>query len=347
MLVRLLALVVAVHANDGLDIAVSLKGKHVKLSKSEQLGEWLELKDEMYNKKGFYQWKSQKEGFVMKNKDSNEVSCHVKSNAHSEFELKVGFDCNMIEKEKSTAETSAADASARFRSKLKTAGKFTPLQYPKLQPLDPNVAKSALGSHGASGNKAVKLPTAEGDLRVEHREQQELDQVDLGKISTPYDPSNTWVANKAMKNAPYVDAGVDREVNERMFDFFKQHPQYHSPEANWRAARLWKHEISAGQGGRGVSDADGESMWGANSCNMLKKVPVGWPDVPDVQCETYAISPMGYWGCKWLFEDGTCGNIQFYPTIRWDGLDAYRTKNHDPEDAEIEQNGAFPATHGH
>lgn len=42
-----------------------------------------------------------------------------------------------------------------------------------------------------------------------------------------------------------------------------------------------------------------------------------------VQCKHYAVSPMGYWGCDWLFEDGTCGNTEFFPTIRWDGLDAY------------------------
>lgn len=344
----------SVHAEDthGLELGISMLGIHLEVPKSHQMSSgWLELNDEQYNSHGFYQWKPLKQGFVMKDKNSKQVSCHVKSNEHAaESEIKLGLDCDVKENVLlSVASKTAAHATSRFRAKLKN--KFSPLSSPILKALNPSA--QAEGALGLDGTKALgvidtDVISSEGNPMEERTEEKMLDQIDLGRGSKA-PPASHWSANSEMNDAPFVDAAVDREVNQRMFEFFKKHPSYHSPEANWRSARRWKAEL--GQGAPGAAtDMDGSddpsatptNMWSLNSCSSSSKVPVGWPDVPDVKCANYVVSPMGYWGCKWLFEDGTCGNIQFYPTIRWDGLDSFVLQNHDEADEAIKQNGAFP-----
>jgi len=375
---------VGVAAKPDLDVQVSLKGEHVELSKQSQLAEWIELKDEKYNAKGFTHWKPQTEGFLMKNKDTNILSCHVKAKANDKSAMNIGFDCAVMNKQDGKVVQSAAAAGARFAA---VSEKFTPIQEGhNLKPLDPELqytfeqdAAGAQASHGTWGrevniddsvfegeNNNANQDIEQASEKDEREEQRFLDRVDVGPgdlfheeeaemqtrnhnfghVHRTSKGQHLDVPYPKMVDTPYVDAGVDREVNDRMYEFFKKHPQYHTPEAHWRAARKWKSILtqSENKGGHNAAGAGaGNGMWQSNSCKDDQKVPVGWPDVPTMKCRHYAISPMGYWGCQWLFEDGTCGYIQFYPTIRWDGLDSYKTRNHDPEDEDILVNGAFPA----
>jgi len=376
------ACVLGAFAEQGIGSDVSLKGEHVELSKDAQKAEWMDLKDEKYNSKGFYQWKAQPEGFILKNKDSTLVTCKVKSKNPIEGKIKVDFDCN----EKAAASDgevvdSALSAHARFRAKLKQ--KFTPIQEGhKLKPLDPDLQFTFEqdGHQGASSGtwgRDVNIDDSvfEGETnnafqdieqaseKDEKLEQEFLDKVDVGpgdlfhdeeakeqthkkynKVIRKSKRESSHVPHANMVDTPYVDAGVDREVNDRMYEFFKKHPQYHAPEAHWRAARKWKGILASSENSEnipGQEGGQGQSMWSHNSCDDDSKVPAGWPDVPTMKCRHYAVSPMGYWGCQWLFEDGTCGYIQYYPTIRWDGLDSYRTKHHDPADKALEHKGIF------
>jgi len=377
----LVALVIGAAAKPDLDVKVSLKGQHVELSKEEQSSEWIELKDAKYNAKGFTHWTAQAEGFLMKNKDSNTLSCHVKSNANTADEMTVGFDCKVMDAKDGKVVSSAGAANARFRASL--GSKFTPIQEGHaLKPLDPALqytweqdAAGAMASHGTWGrevniddsvyegeNNNANQDIEQASEKDEREEQRFLDRVDVGPSDLFHEEEAAEqshihkhghilrtskgemlaVPYPTMVDTPYVDAGVDREVNDRMYDFFKKHPQYHTPEAHWRSARKWKGILEASEGGKKAA-----SMWQANQCSDNQQVPHGWPDVPALKCRHYAVSPMGYWGCQWLFEDGTCGYIQYYPTIRWDGLDSYKTRSHDKEDEDILVNGAFPAPNLH
>jgi len=233
---------------------------------------------------------------------------------------------------------------------------------------------------GESDNAALDIESeSELDQRMEQRY---LNHVDVGpgnaldeenERDTQHPPqfykkslrTKLVHAHSGLIDVPYVDAGIDRIVNEKMFEFFKKHPQYHTPKAYWLTAQRWRkwmrmsgdEEDSAGlygnhgkglgngEGGEGMFNggdggdggADGDEgpngMWKRCPENVPKK----WPDVPRVQCKHFAVSPMGYWGCDWLFEDGTCGNTEFFPTIRWDGLDAYVMPKPNPDVAPGEQ----------
>lgn len=147
-------------------------------------------------------------------------------------------------------------------------------------------------------------------------------------------------------NVPYVDAGTDRVVNEHMFAFFKKHPQYHTTKAHWITAERWKKWMlmsgdeadSRGLNGkeseaRAPGDGDSATPWKKCPENISKE----WPEAPQIQCNHFAVSPVGFWGCKTLFEDGTCQKTEFYNNIRWDGLDAYPIPKGNPDAAPGQQ----------
>jgi hypothetical protein len=201
----------------------------------------------------------------------------------------------------------------------------------------------------------------EVDIRMQHRF---FDHIDVGpgnaideenERDTQHRPTyykkslrkNSHVAgdHANLIDVPFVDAGTDRVVNEHMFNFFKKHPQYHTSKSHWLTADRWKKwmilsgdeenvvglsgggmagDIAGAEGGAGGS---GGGMWRGCPENIPKK----WPEVPRVTCKHFAVSPMGYWGCESLFEDGTCQKTKFFPTIRWDGLDAYPMPKPDPD----------------
>jgi hypothetical protein len=383
-----------------LGATVSLEGQHVELSKDQQLAEWMDLDDDKYNSKGFYHWKPQRDGFILKNQDSNVLSCKVKSSQHNAAEaaMSVGFDCAVQNGGPVSLAEVANTANSRMRAQLR--GQFTPIQRGSvMEPIDLDEAYETYMNRGASHrNKDFSVYQGEehnADENTEgepdnsivdpsiaseydtHKEQLWVNQIDMGykeKLTMP--SRNVMEPHSDLLDVPYVDAGVDREVNNHMFEFFKKHPQYHTPQAHWRSARKWKEILDRAQGRGTVADAtedehglggndgddisdeaggadaghgegheggdDNKGLW-QNTCQSQSKVPQGWPDVPTLKCKHYAISPMGYWGCKWLFEDGTCGYIQYYPNLRWDGLDSYVTNHHDmPEDVPIIKHGAFP-----
>mmetsp|Transcript_20933 Transcript_20933/g.41494 ORF Transcript_20933/g.41494 Transcript_20933/m.41494 type:complete len:441 (+) Transcript_20933:38-1360(+) len=154
-------------------------------------------------------------------------------------------------------------------------------------------------------------------------------------------------------DVPYVDAGIDRVVNERMFQFFKKHPQYHTPKAYHLTAERWQRWMAmsgdesdvmgggaapVGMGG-GEKTAMGQTGAGVGiwKTSCPETVTKGWPDTPRPMCQHYAVSPLGFWGCKSLFEDGTCTQVEFYKDMKWDGLDAYPMPKKNPDAPEGEQ----------
>jgi len=163
---------------------------------------------------------------------------------------------------------------------------------------------------------------------------------------------NEWKSRAGLIDTPYVDAGVERVVNQHMFKFFKKHPQYHTPKALWITADRWrkwmlmsgdesnahglygdKRGPASPEGGAGSPDMSEESMW--KRCP--EKVHKEWPETPRVQCKHFAVSPVGFWGCQSLFEDGTCQKTKFFDNIRWDGLDAYPIPKGNPDAEKGEQ----------
>jgi hypothetical protein len=368
---------------------VSLHGRAVNLTKSEQRIQWYDLKDAKYNAKGFTQWKPTPEGFLLKNTvDKFQVAClaNVGKATDNGNKMSMSFKCSdpmpqdVIDVMKSDSKKTAF---------LQQGAKFTPLMEKNLLPLDPKLLyehEQESGRQASSGtwsrdqdidDRVNEGESNNADLDIEAEseldqkmEQRYLDHVDVGpgnaldeenERDTQHPPqfykksTRKKIVHKhsGLIDVPYVDAGIDRIVNEKMFQFFKKHPQYHTPKAYWLTAQRWRKWMRMsgdesdeaglygnhgagtgnGEGGEGMFHGDG-GMGGEGGPDgdegpngMWKRcpenVPKRWPDTPRVQCKHYAVSPMGYWGCDWLFEDGTCGNTEFFPTIRWDGLDAY------------------------
>jgi len=354
---------------------VSLKGVAIDVPKDVQKGaSWIQLKDEKYNKEGYDHWKPTAGGFLLKNKTGRQLECLMHGSEKSGKNMKVGFNCAKVgEKEKA----------GRTAALIEKASRFTPLMSQTLVPLHPKLIDTLADNERFAMNDINDANVEGEEDRNEKSESEELhyliDKVDVGSKQPKH--LKLTSREKMFKDVPYVDAQVDREVNQRMFEFFKNHYQYSHPEAHHAAARLWKFLIEQqagnkhlftsdsdegtdgttdlsslptelkrqldahgddGLGGAGGADGAG-GMW--HGCNG-GQVPVGWPDVPTLKCKSFAISPTGYWGCDWLQDDGTCGNIQFYPFVRWDGLDAYPVSGDHQDQGGDGGNGDFIAHAG-
>jgi len=392
VLVACLAAFASAGLSADINAQVSLHARAVNLTKSQQKVQWYALKDSKYNSKGFTMWKPSPEGFLLKNTiDNFQVACNanVGKPVNKGEQLSMSFKCtdpmpqdviNLL-KSKDTKKTAFIQQKAKYTPLME---KFPmKAQDPKLlyehEQESGRQASSGTWSRtddiddrvyeGESDNAQMDIESAsEIDQRMEQRY---LDHVDVGpgnaldeenERDTQHPPQfyKQSVRKKIIHphngliDTPYVDAGIDRVVNEKMFEFFKKHPQYHTPKAYWLTAQRWRkwmrmsgdesdsaglygnhgEGLGNGEGGEGMfhgadgdSGGDGDGIW--KSCP--ENVPKKWPDVPRVQCKHFAVSPMGYWGCDWLFEDGTCGNTEFFPTIRWDGLDAYVMPKPNPD----------------
>jgi len=372
-----------------INVQVSLHARSVNLTKNDQKIQWYNLKDSKYNSKGFTMWKPTGAGFLLKNTvDKFQVACsaNVGKTTDKGEKLQMSFHCSEPMPQEVLDVLNKKATKTAF---IQSGAKYTPLMEKELKPLDPKLlyeheqeagrqASSGTWSQnqdiddrvyeGESDNAGMDIESAsELDQRMEQRY---LNHVDVGPgnaldeenerdtqhpASIQKESVRTSIHHKhsGLIDTPFVDAGIDRIVNEKMFEFFKKHPQYHTPKAYWLTAQRWRkwmrmsgdesnsaglygnhgkglgngeggegmfHGDEGGDGTDGPSGNEGPSgIW--NRCP--ENVPRKWPDVPRVQCKHFAVSPMGYWGCDWLFEDGTCGNTEFFPTIRWDGLDAY------------------------
>lgn len=329
-----------------------------ELSKTEQGPGWHSIKIPDLMSKGFTQWKSTPAGFVMKNADY-QVACQ----GHIKY-MKVTCSPPMPQAAVSFLET---------KTTKKLEQKYTPLSSPVLKPLNPTLhyEHEEEKGHSTWGNKFnIDDAVNEGEqdnsdldseLETERdmsTQQQFFDRIDVGpgnaideknELDTKHKPTyykqsgrsehKVVTGRTALNDVPYVDAGVERVVNEHMFSFFKKHPQYHTPKAYWLTADRWRQwMLMSGDesNSRGLyGEADGHGPPGGMSPMAAggghgvwkptcpEKVSANWPEGPEVQCKHFAVSPVGFWGCDSLFEDGTCIKSKFYNDIRWDGLDAY------------------------
>mmetsp|Transcript_33203 Transcript_33203/g.65177 ORF Transcript_33203/g.65177 Transcript_33203/m.65177 type:complete len:424 (-) Transcript_33203:207-1478(-) len=351
----------------GYDITLSKAQQKAFASKT-----WFELHDKNYNSRGFNMWKPTNTGFLVKSKKGFILDCSAGAGADKGKHVAVKFECAKHAKNDPrfrAAAHSNSDAAAgakmgsfklfgheikykiktpfsrkitlpgSFASHLKITSfkqEYTPRQSKHIVPLDKQQMIDSLDRQRRLAND-IDDTDYEGETDG-HQENPDEDRwarrLDQGSEHSRLTRSRKEKAEKALNNVPYPDAGVEREANEKMYDFFNSHPQYHLPEARHMTAKIWKEyldEVNGVEGsglGKPIDDAEdgsGESMW--KKCR--NNLPTRWPNSPNIKCTRYAVTPVGYWGCDMLFEDGTCGKVKFYPTIRWDGLDAYPVSEDD------------------
>lgn len=338
------------------------------LSKADQMPGWHTVTEPLLVRRGFLKWKARKGTILLRNSDF-QVACEgsitnmaVKC---SQPMPQTVIDYLSAKKQKQTALLQKAAI------QRKSSSKYTPLMDKNLQPLNPKVEfeneeKTDGGTHetwGRTQDIDDEVDEGEQDNGAVNSEQESdhdievqntfLNHIDVGpgnaideenERDTQHKPgrykksirNNKKSAHYGLVDVPYVDAGTDRVVNERMFAFFKKHPQYHTPKAHWITADRWKQwmvmsgdeENEEGLSGKaGLAGPPGE-MW---KKDCPERIQEEWPDAPEAECKHFAVSPVGFWGCETLFEDGTCQKTHFYQNIRWDGLDAYPLPKANPD----------------
>lgn len=328
------------------------------LSKADQQPGWHPVKHAQLAARGFTKWKATPAGFLLKNSDFM-VACrgHIS-------DMNVQCSAPMPEAAAAFIQQAAklsksTETAAKGKVAFKAGRKYTPLMNKELKPLKPELQyENERGvniddavNEGEQDNSDLNPESeSESDIRKQRRffdhvdvgpgnsidEENERDTQHKTVIRKESIRKNKAPARKALVDVPYVDAGVERVVNEHMFSFFKKHPQYHTIKAHWLTAKRWRewmlmsgdesNKIGLYGNGKepegvesGLMGPEGNAMW--KRCP--ENIPEKWPATPHIQCEHFAVSPVGFWGCNSLFEDGTCTKTQFYDNIRWDGLDAY------------------------